>query len=190
MDTNTIVIRRNRTKTPSLGKLIVMTAAMILLTILVATPLLIVSATCILFGMFNESLMSAFLLAVTWVPPIVIPLIVIFLSGTIVAAAICDVPRVEIGPNGFVFHQLTRRRTRQWHDIEGEFTVGDLRRLRVVVYHLSEAFKKSKKYLAKPKPHTDQEQLLGNFELAADELAALLNEQKRRAAEGNSQDSE
>jgi hypothetical protein len=143
----------------------------------------------VLWGWFHVPLESSLEIGV------IVVLAIVAIGGPFVLCAMAvslirDVPRLEVGPDGFVVRYLMPSHSRRWSDIEGEFTVRELARFgKVVVYCLTEAFKKSQQYpaqkMAEEMPGID-DFILNNFEMSPDELAELLNDHKRRAL-GSSQ---
>jgi hypothetical protein len=76
-------------------------------------------------------------------------LLACYCAIAVLGAVIWGLPRVEIGPDGFVDHGVLGHRSRRWSDIKGSFTVirvgwpigVGLRP--VVAYRLTDAFKES-----------------------------------------------
>ena len=156
---------------PSKIKLIVRSVVMGL----VFTPPLIGSFTLFLAGCYLSwaaSLMLGVILAtsIMWT----------FILITTTLDLIRDVPRLEIGPHGFVLHQLACNSSRRWNDIEGDFVVRVMPLGRAVVYHLSDAFRKSQE-VAQAKKVGTKELMFNTFPMSLGKLAELLNEHKRRA---------
>src|SRR5262249_31942777 len=104
-----------------------------------------------------------------------------FILITTTLDLIRDVPRLEIGPHGFVLHQLACSSSRRWNDIEGDFVVRVTPLGRAVVYRLTEAFRKSQEGVAQAKKVGTKELMFNTFPMSPGKLAELLNEHKRRA---------
>ena len=156
---------------PSKIKLIVRSVVMGL----VFTPPLIGSFTLFLAGCYLSwaaSLMLGGILAtsILWT----------FIVVTTILALIHDVPRLQIGPDGFVEHALLQSNSRRWNDIEGDFAVRVTPLGRAVVYRLTEAFRKSQE-VAEAKKVGTKELMFNTFPMSLGKLAELLNEHKQRA---------
>jgi hypothetical protein len=101
--------------------------------------------------------------------------------GTMALAAIIGrKPRVDIGPDGFLVRAVFGSRWRRWSDIEGNFTVIKIGWVKAVAYHLTTAYKTrvGRKPTSRLSGYDDA--IFGAFQLAAEELAELLNAQKRQ----------
>jgi hypothetical protein len=103
-------------------------------------------------------------------------------GALVLAAIVGQRPRVEMGPNGFVVRRVFGSYSRSWDDVEGEFEVIKIGHGKAVGYRLTEEHKR----WAGIKPTSlfagKDEAMSGELRVTMEELAALLNEHKRRAA--------
>ena len=144
---------------------------------LVGTPVLIGCVTLMAAGCLYLSWAASLLIGVV----LVIPVLWTFIVVSMVLAIVRDVPRVEIGPDGFVLYQLGFTRSRAWKDVEGDFVLRASPFGSTVAYRLSELFKKSLEHKGQSGRPADVEFVGGCFAMSAVELAGLLNEHKRHA---------
>ena len=136
------------------------------------------SFTLILAGFFYMSWAASLFLGVILAASVAWTLIIFVIA----VLFIHDIPRLEIGPDGFVVHLLRNSCSRQWNDIEGDFMVRWTPFGRSVAYRLSATFKTLAEDAAKS-PRPGSREWVGNcFDRSPFEVAALLNENKRRAA--------
>ena len=146
---------------------------------LLFTPMFIVSFTLMAAGWFHLSWPSSLLLGVI----LATPLVWTFMLVSLLLAITRDVPRVEIGPDGFVLCLLGTRRSRRWADVEGGFVVRGTALGRDVAYRVTEAFKKKSEEYAAQSGRLPTYEWVGNcFETSTVALAELFNGHKRRAA--------
>jgi hypothetical protein len=96
--------------------------------------------------------------------------------------AIARKPRVEIGPAGFVVRTLFWSRSRRWSDVEGEFTVIKIASLEAVGYHLTAPFKEASGIKPPRSLGGNDEAISGAYTISLTELAAILNDHKRRTS--------
>ncbi len=144
---------------------------------LLLTPMLTGSFTLILAGFFYLSWASSLVLGVLLATPVVWTFILV----SLVVCFVGDVPRLEIGPDGFVIRELVRSRSQQWHDIEGDFVVRGTPFGWEVAYRLTGAFKKFQKIAAQSAGRGAFESVGNCFEMPTAEVAELLNQHKRQA---------
>jgi hypothetical protein len=142
------------------------------------TPPFILSFTLVLAGFFYLSWSSSLMLAVILATPLVWTFLLIAMLLTLIR----DVPRLEIGWDGFVLHQLGIARCRPWNDIEGDFRVRFTPLGRGIRYRLSEAFRKSREQATPPEKVGTSEWMLNTFQIPPSQLAELLNECKKRVS--------
>ena len=102
----------------------------------------------------------------------------------LVVAAVRQRPQVVITSEGFVFLPPFADRTYKWEDIDGPLAVIKIGTRKAVACKLTAKYKMrvGKKPASRFSGHQGYDEvILGDFRLAAEELAALLNEHKRRS---------
>jgi len=105
----------------------------------------------------------------------------------VVVAAVRQQPRVVITSDGFVFGG----RTQKWEDIDGPVAVIKMGTRSTVAYKLTVEYKTrvGKKPRSRFSGYQGYDELIvGDFRLSAEELAALLNEHRRRSLPSTAED--
>ena len=146
---------------------------------LLFTPPLIGSFTLFLAGCYlswHSSLVLGVILATS--------LMWTFILITMILVLIREVPRLEIGGDGFALLGLGFNRLRKWIDIEGEFVVRFTPLGRGIRYRLTEAFKKSREQAIPREKVGTNEWMLNTFQMSPRQIAELLNEFKGCTCKG------
>ena len=102
----------------------------------------------------------------------------------LVVALVRQRPQIGITSEGFVFLPLFAGRTHKWADIDGPPAVIKIGTRKAVAYNLTAEYKTrvGKKPASRFSGHQGYDEvILGDFRLSAEELAALLNEHRRRS---------
>ena len=102
----------------------------------------------------------------------------------LVVAAVRKRPQVVITSEGFAFLPLFADRTYKWEDIDGPLAVIKIGTRKAVAYKLTAEYKMrvGKKAASRFSAFRGYDEvILGDFRLSAEDLAALLNEHKRRS---------
>ena len=130
----------------------------------------------------NLSLAGGIFLLVGWgtIQTVVCASVVGLTTVSVVVMAVRQQPQVVITSEGFVF----LGRTQKWEDIDGPLTVIKMGTRRAVAYNLTAEYKMrvGKKPPSRFSGHQGYDEvILGHFRLSAEELAALLNEHRKRS---------
>ena len=134
----------------------------------------------------NLGLAGGIFLVVGWglIQTVVCALAVGLSMVILVVAAVRQRPQVVISSEGFTFLPFFAGRTHQWEDIDGPLAVIRMGMHKAVAYKLTAEYKT--RVGTKPPSRFSGHQgydevIVGHFRLSAKELAALLNEHKRRS---------